>query len=377
LYGILFDCDGWAIYANRSALENPEHMRNFKAKYGYDLGLPKTMEQFLDISEFFGGWDWDGDGEVEYGNVMPLVVGGQLAFWFQSWIGSYITLPGPVVDDYHNTTWFNPGTMEPAINTPGAVKALEDFVKLSKSAPKGSLGWDLAQAWDYFLKGNSALCINPGDIGSLAQDPERSTIQGKLLTGPMPGRYEVWNRETNRWQKYDEPVMVGNTIGCSWHGVISRLSKSPDAAYHFLAYIAQRERLEHLTYEGWTGVDIGKIYDFPPEVSNGNGTGTLQGYLDAGYDRDDALSYLKAYWDLYYEADTSQEYLRIPGAVQMLDSFDKHVSAALSGMETPKAAMDAIYDEWNAIVDTLGRDTLKVYYQDSIGYGKAPPKYYK
>ena len=123
-------------------------------------------------------------------------------------------------------------------------------------------------------------------------------------------------------------------------------------------------------------MDIGKIYDFPPEVSNGNGTGTLQGYLDAGYDKDDALSYLRAYWQLYYESDTSQEYLRIPGAIQMLDSFDKHVSAALSGMETPKAAMDAIYDEWNAIVDTLGRDMLKVYYQDSIGYGKAPPKFY-
>jgi multiple sugar transport system substrate-binding protein len=84
LYGVLFDCDGWAIYGNRDALENPEHMKNFKAKHGYDLAMPKTMEQFLEISEFFNGWDWDNDGEVEYGNVMPLVVGGQLAFWFQS-----------------------------------------------------------------------------------------------------------------------------------------------------------------------------------------------------------------------------------------------------------------------------------------------------
>ncbi len=377
LYGVLFDCDGWVIYANKTPLENPQYKRDFKAKYGYDLALPETMDQFLEVSEFFNGWDWDNDGEVEYGNVLPIRVGGQMAFWFQSWIGSYITLPGPMVDDYHNVTFFNPSTMEPAINTPGGVKACEEFVRLYQSAPKASLGWDLAEAWQFFLEGNAVLCINPGDIGSLAQDPERSKIQGKLLTGPMPGRYEIWNRETNRWQKFDKPVMVGNTIGCSWHGVVSRLSKHPDAAYHFLAYIAQKKNLEHLTYEGWSGVDIGKIYDFPPEVSNGNGIGTLQGYLDAGYNRDDVLSYLEAYWKLYYESDTSQEYLRIPGAVQLLDAVDRHVGAALAGKEKPKAAMDAIAAEWNQIVDTLGRDTLKVYYQQSIGYGKPPTKWYK
>ncbi len=376
MYGILLDSDGWLVYGNRDAFENPEAKKKFKEKYGYPLAMPATTQQYLDMCEFFTGWDWNGDGEDDYGNVMPLKVGGQAAFWFEAWAAPYITLPGPVVDATHNTAFFNPDTMEPAINSPGAVQALEDYIKLYQYAPQGSLGWDLSEAWDIFLKGKAALSVNPGDILTLAQDTEKSKIRGKLLSAPLPGRTEVWNRGTNSWQEFSKAQYVGNTIGCSWHGVISRLSKHPDAAYSFLSYLAVPQRLVWLTAHGWTGINFGKIYDFPPEISGGNGTGSLKGYLDAGWDKADALSGLRAVWRIYYESDAYEEYLRIPGSVQLLDSVDKHVGAALAGQESAQDSLDAVAGEWNRIIDTLGRDTEKIYYQQSIGFGQKPPKYF-
>jgi multiple sugar transport system substrate-binding protein len=45
----------------------------------------------------------------------------------------------------------------------------------------------------------------------------------------------------------------------------------------------------------------------------------------------------------------------IPGAAQYEDALDLHVNKALAGQETPKQALDAVAQEWNAITDRLGR----------------------
>jgi multiple sugar transport system substrate-binding protein len=372
LYGVMYDADGWIIYGNEDAFTNPEAKKKFAQKYGYELRMPRTTDEYIDMCEFFDGWDWDNDGEVERGNAMPLRVGGQAPFWFAPWLANYVTIPGPKVDAFHNTTFFNPETMDPIINTPGAVKALEDYVRLFKASPPASIGWDLTEAWDYFVKGNAALSINPGDIGSIAQGPS-SRIQGKLLSAPMPGRRELWDRQTNSWKKYDKMVRVGNTFGCSWHGVISRLSNNPEATYHFLSYLAVKERSQFLTYYGWTGVDFGKIYDFPPEVSDGKGTGSLEGYLEAGFDKGDVVMFLEAVWQSYYESDAMAEFLRIPGTSQLYDALDVQINEALLGKKSAKEALDSTAKSWNEIVDTLGRDTLKLYYQQSVRFGQEPP----
>ncbi len=376
LYGVLFDSDAWIIYGLKHLFTNPDYQKQFKEKYGYDLSWPpKTTDQYIDYSEFFNGWDWDNDGEIEYGNGMPLRVGTEAMSYFFCWLSPYVTLPGPLVDEYHNTAFFNAETMEPVINSPGAVKALEDFKRLLQSAPESSLGWDLSEGWDAFLKGNLAMCLGPGDVGAMAQEEEKSLIRGQLLAAPMPGRNEIWNRETNSWEKFDETVKVGNVIGGSWHGVISRLSKNPEASYHFLSYIAQKENLAELTKQGWTGINFGKIYDFPPEVSNGKGSAKIEDYLAYNWDKEDVLNFLGASWENLYEMDVYMEYLRIPGTPQLINSLDIHVGNALLGTETPEEALNAAAKEWNQVIDTLGRDTLKIYYQQAIGYGEEPPKY--
>ncbi len=45
------DADGWAY--RRDLFEDPEEMAAFKAEYGYDLAVPTTYAQFMDIAKFF------------------------------------------------------------------------------------------------------------------------------------------------------------------------------------------------------------------------------------------------------------------------------------------------------------------------------------
>jgi multiple sugar transport system substrate-binding protein len=45
------DADGWAY--RKDLFEDPDEMAAFKAEYGYDLAVPTTYAQFMDIAKFF------------------------------------------------------------------------------------------------------------------------------------------------------------------------------------------------------------------------------------------------------------------------------------------------------------------------------------
>ncbi len=372
-YGANYDADAWVMYGRRDLLENPAERAAFQAKYGYELRMPRTTKELLDVTGFFNKRDWNGDGKADFGIVLPLKVAAQGFFYYLAFAAPYVVMPGATVDEFHNVFFFNPRTGDPIVNSPGHVRALEDYIALTKNGPQAQLGWDLVESWDPFLKGNAAFTYSPGDIGSLAKNPDRSTIKGKLAASPMPGTTEVYDRQTAKWAARRN--RVGNLWGCSWHGLISSFSKNKETIYHLFAYMAERNRLFQTTAFGWGGVDPGKIYDFPPEISDGQGTGSIEAYVKEGFDRQDALQWLSAYWENYYKMDAWQEYLRIPGATEMINSLDLHISQALVGKESPQQAMDAVAREWKDIANKLGRDKIVKAYRDSINYGGPAPRY--
>jgi len=60
------DALGWAY--RKDLFEDPENMEAFKAKYGYDLDVPKDYDMMLDIAEFFHDPDNDFYGIAIYGD---------------------------------------------------------------------------------------------------------------------------------------------------------------------------------------------------------------------------------------------------------------------------------------------------------------------
>jgi len=67
IYGLPYDGDVLLLYYRKDIFNDAGIKAKFKAKYGYALTPPETYSQYNDIAEFFTGWDWDKDGENEFG----------------------------------------------------------------------------------------------------------------------------------------------------------------------------------------------------------------------------------------------------------------------------------------------------------------------
>ena len=179
----------------------------------------------------------------------------------------------------------------------------------------------------------------------------------------MPSSATYWDHENQEWVETDNPQLVGNTTGGSWHGVVSAFSENPDAVYSFLALMAIKPVSIWNAQNGWTGVDPGYYYQFlEPE-----GEAKLEDYVKAGWNEADVKDYLTAYYE-NFTAPTMLTYLRIEGAPEYWDIMDKNLSAAMSGEKTAQQALDDTAATWEEITDRLGRDKILQQYQEAIGY---------
>jgi multiple sugar transport system substrate-binding protein len=79
-YALTLDGDTHTLFYRRHLFTDPQNQANFKAKYGYDLAVPETMDQLRDVAEFFTGWDWNGDGQPDFGWAQPMARGTQSHF---------------------------------------------------------------------------------------------------------------------------------------------------------------------------------------------------------------------------------------------------------------------------------------------------------
>ena len=125
--------------------------------------------------------------------------------------------------------------------------------------------------------------------------------------------------------------------------------------------MANKKNAFYNTTHGFTGVQPGMKYEFLPP----NGTGSLEEWVQQGWNADDATAYMQGYYDnLALKAQL--EYLRIPGAAEYWHELDVRVSAVLAGQTTAKAALDDTYKSWEQITERYGRESQKKLYQASF-----------
>ena len=139
------DADGWAY--RKDWFENPDEQKAFKAKYGYDLAVPKTWQQLLDISKFFTRPDKNMYGSAIYTqkDYDAITMG------FENVMFSY------------GVQWQDPKTngVKGIVNSDAAVKALEFYKDLYTCCqPKGMVNAFFQETNDAFIKGQVAMAMN-------------------------------------------------------------------------------------------------------------------------------------------------------------------------------------------------------------------------
>ncbi|HSW08304.1 ABC transporter substrate-binding protein [Aquabacterium sp.] len=355
-YMVANDHDGQVLYYRRDLLADAQHKKAFQQKFHYPLQVPRTWQQFRDMAEYFNGQDLNGDGVPDHGLSLPLKASNQGMFHFMSLSASFVIGPSNP-----RLYWFDPQSMQPLIESPGHVRALQTLVDLVQFGPREMLGWEPGRSWDHFLAGRAALSFSWGDLGALAQQ-QGSQVKGKVGTAALPGSTEYYSIASGRWMRTELPNRVGNTTGGSWAGVIAKHSKAPAATYFLLALLATKDKSMAYAARGSDGIDPGRRYHFLPP----DGSARVKAYLQAGWDEADVRDYLHAYHDTFSNP-LQLPYLRIPGTYSYWQAFNQHLAEAAAGRVSPQAALKATALSFEETTLRLGRDAQRRAYRASLG----------
>ncbi len=325
--------------------EDEANKAGFKEKYGYELAIPATWTEYLDIAEYF-----QDNVDGVWGTAEAFRRGGQ-QFWFLfSHAAAYTSHP-----DFPGSMFFDPDTMDAQINNPGWVKGLEEYIRASKLAPPSALNFSFGEVNAAFAGGQVAQSIGWGDTGVIAADPEQSKVAGSVGSAVLPSAREVYNYKTGEWDKFDEVLNTPFMAFGGWQAAVPEMSGKKDAAWDFISYLSSPEVSGEATVTGGTGVN-------PYRISH---TTNMERWASIFSERE-AKEYLGAQ-QASVTADNVALDMRLPAYFSYTEILEIELSKALSGDVTPQEALDTVAAGWNELTDDLGREEQLAAYRASMG----------
>lgn len=347
IYATPYDGDAHNVYLRKDLLTDPKYMAEFKAKYGYDLPVPiKTWDQYRDIAEYFNGKDINGTTIYGAGTAFKRK---DQSYW------TYLGVAAPYAKAPDDPSYFfDADTMEPRINNPGFVKALDLYTSLVKVGPPDVLNWNVGDIRNNFPAGKLALAIDWGDVGPLSADPKSSVVTQGWSAQAHPGVNSYYDSKTKAWvDKYNQAPFLA--FG-GWVGAVSKTTKNAECAFDFLAFMGNQNMGALLSTTGGSGVNP----HFYSDMNN------LAPWVKSGMSETQAKEYLDAVRNTINSPNAVVD-LRITGAAEYFDALDTQLARAVAGEVKSQEALDEVAKQWNAITDRLGRDQQKALYRQMLG----------
>jgi len=211
-----------ALIFRSDLFNHPQEKTNFKRKYGYDLVVPKTYNQFYDAAEFFTRTRGEIlAGEVLesdfYGNAQSCKPGG---FIFHDYLNFALGFGAQNI--------YYADTLMPAWNEPENIAAGKYFVSLKSFMPPGASAMSSGESLALFVEGRVLMTIEYTlKVGTACNDPERSKIIGK------------WDYTIN--PTVPESGRIGAGLYASNFAAIYSLSRNKEIAYKLCEYVASKE----------------------------------------------------------------------------------------------------------------------------------------
>jgi len=345
-YGLPYDGDCINLYYRKDIFDNLEFQAKFEAKYGYALSAPQTWKAFRDVAEFFNGWDWDGDGKVEHGFAGLRVQGDISMLQFFATAAAYAKHPSD------KAYYFDPETMKPRINNPGFLKALEEYIALTRFGPAGMASFAGHDVRDNFVSGEVAMALDWADMGVHAVDSPVSIVKDKVGYAPIPASSEVYNAKTKSWEHMPNSVA---SISGNWMFLVNKNSKHKELAFAFASHMTSAEVTKPLTATSGVAVNPSRYSHFKDPSS----------WNKSGFSTESAKAYLDTITSSL--ANTNVQYdITIAGAARYYQVADAYVYQALIGAMKPQEALDVIAKEWDKITDEIGRDKQIASYKAAL-----------
>ena len=329
IYGFPDDGDLFVLYYRKDLFEDPENMKAFKAKHGYDLAPPKTWQQYADIGNFITE------------KYKPKIYGaGQFR--------------GPAYGIWlfeerfrvEGGRFFDPATMKAQINNEIGVKVYEGMRDDNKFMPPGVETWGFVEALSSFLAGDIAMTISWPPFGRWAAG---YGTDEKALS---------WVPKTKIADKVGYALPPGGTpqLAAGFSLSVSSKSKNKEAAYLFIQWLNSEEISLQRVQLPYALRDPFRESHF-----------TDKEYLSRW---GDASKYLAT---LRQGADTGLLDLSILQIDKYEEALRQSVTRLWAG-EDAKAILDDVAAQWDALTKKIGVDKQKAAYADWAGKPNAYPK---
>jgi len=348
IFALLVDGDVHVLHYRPSYFNDEENKKEFQEKFGYPLQIPDTWEQYIDISKFFTE-KYSNQGI--YGTQFE---GGRQ--WSMAW---FFNIAAPMGVKYFDED------MNPLINSPEGIKALDMLLEIKKYSPPGVENYSGSQEISNWQQGKVIMHVWWVDMREFTAQakvpiiedtddtvlPGIKTSDGKIIRRAMMPYGRVVFIPKNLPQERKEAAFY----------VAYRLS-SPDYSIYSVAdpYCGFDPYLySHFSEKGIAQyTKPNPLRDITPEYPDNNGIfKTIE----------EARSHMnadKANLEVGFPQPTW------PGAIEYIESLSLSISKALAGEISSKEALDQAAEEWKKIVEKHGKEDQKKYYQSFISAAK-------
>jgi multiple sugar transport system substrate-binding protein len=196
------------LYYRKDLFDDPKYQDEYKQKFGTDLQVPTTVDDYIQVAEFFTR-DLNGDGTTDlYGTTQQLARGVGI---HAEWANIFFSLDGWYFDDQWN----------PTVNSPEGVKAVQDLITLYKNAGvPGSTAYNFDEQVQVFNQGNAATMYSYSTMYAPLNDPNNSKVAGNIEFAVAPG---------------------GHGVNGGWGWAIPRSAPNPDAAWEFISWVESKD----------------------------------------------------------------------------------------------------------------------------------------
>ena len=295
VYGFPFTALTMYLWYRVDLLEDPQERAGFAAKYGREMAVPTTWQQYSDLAAWFYRPDKKFYGTAIQGKRHE-------ALWYE-WLNVLYSFGGDMLDI---ETGSECGPV--VVNSPEAIEALEYYKGLMKYSPPDTRNYFWDDLMALMQQGKVFQVLMWNDATYAVEDAKQSKVAGKLGFAVTP---------------QGKGGKVGQVEG--WTYLIPAYSKHPEAAYLFTQWMmAFEQQLEqHL---------------------NGGASSRPDVYADPKVSE---ISYSQASMDTMAVARPKPT---IPESPQLTEILVRELSIALAGKKTPKQALDTAAREMSQLL---------------------------
>jgi multiple sugar transport system substrate-binding protein len=254
---------------------------------------------------------------------------------------------------------FSIDTMEPLVDGPPFVQALEELVAAARTqrvpGPPQQLAFDPTAVRRAFWRGECGLGLS----WPTAADKECVRAGPALRVGfaELPGSARVYNVSAQSWEPREEPeeTQVPLLSAAGRMGTVTRSARWPELSFRLLLWLSSRQ-WNRQTSAASPAATLFRESDVPDP----------QAWVEGPVPPAAAAEYAK----LVRQSLNRQQCLfalRIPGRAEYLKALDEAVRQAVRGQRSAKEALAQAAARWREITQRLGREGQRAAYRRSLG----------